>query len=156
MNAQNKCCIQSEEKGESCLCDQSLLKDFTNSCVGFVLRNLSLHSHFIMHNWCVDIPGCKGKFDLKHSHFVLKKQMTATTNSSIEKMISSHHFGGWVPAYMNGLCGSASLRLAFHCQGSQAGMISNSLCYYTLTNETRCFPCHRALVTSLSVMIFEI
>ena len=22
--------------------------------------------------------------------------MTATTNSSIEKMISSHHFGGWV------------------------------------------------------------
>ena len=75
-----------------------------------------------MHNWYVDIPGYQGKFDLKHSHFVPKKQITASNNSSIEKMISSHHFGGWVPAYMNGLCGSASLRLAFHCQGSQAGM----------------------------------
>ena len=114
------------------------------------------HSHFIMHNWYVDIPGCQGKFDLKHSHFVLKNKWLLLLIPQLKNDFKSS-FWRMGPAYMNGLlCGSASLRLAFHCQGSQAGMISNSLCYYTLTNETRCFPCHRALVTSLSVMIFEI
>ena len=81
-----------------------------------------------------------GKIRLKAFSFrPKKKQMTATTNSSIEKMISSHHFGGWVPAHMNGLCGSASLRLAFHCQGSQAGMDTDTsapfLCEQANTGE---------------------